>query len=80
MCSAHAGCDSAVFHYDNEGNGFLFGDQVVENQVRPALGWPGPPVLTHAVLKVQNGVAVLVFWSYPGGVYTKACRGFAARQ
>ena len=52
LCAAHAGRDPAVFHHDNHRNGFLLGNQVVEDQVRPALSRPCAPILTHAVLKV----------------------------
>jgi hypothetical protein len=43
------------------GDSFLFGNQVVEDQVRPTLRRPRTPVLTHAVLEIENGITRLVF-------------------
>src|SRR4030095_9544976 len=58
-CSAHAGSDSAVLHHHNHRNGLLFGNEVVEDQIRAALGRPRPAILTHAVLEVEHGVTRL---------------------
>jgi hypothetical protein len=48
-----------VVHDDEHGLGFLDGDQVVHDEVHPALNVPTPFVFSPAVLQIQNRIARL---------------------